>query len=693
METNRMISALGLTRAKRQAAAATIALALTASLLLTAILPVAADTRSRTTRLSEDQKIIHLLNRIGFGPRPGDVERVKRIGIEKYIDQQLHPDRIDDSALHTKLAGLASLDMSIGQVLDKYPAPQEVLRELGLGKRQAQNANPQTAPNPLQPGAQDGQESADQKREQRQKVMAYYAERGLKPPAELIQELQAQKIIRAVYSERQLQEVMTDFWFNHFNIYWAKGADKWMTTDFEMNAIRPHTLGKFQDLLLATAKSPAMLFYLDNFQSSSPNATLPGRRGNGQGGQFQRRAGEPLDPRVQERIRQRMEQRGQLGNQGQMTPEQQQKRAQVVNQLKKRTPGINENYAREIMELHTLGVDGGYTQKDVQEVARCFTGWTIQNPRQNGSFIFREFMHDNGEKTVLGQKIPAGGGMKDAEKVIEILAHQPNTAKFISTKLVHRFISDNPPSSLIDRVAGVYLKTGGDIREVVRAIVTSQEFLSPESYRAKIKSPFELAVSSVRALGGETIGSRPIAQFIGKMGQPLYAYQAPTGYPDRAEQWVNTGALLERLNFGLALGSNRVPGTTIDPNIVTATATTNKTNQLMDRAIKVLLNGDVSAETRAILDKQLKEGVPVKGELGDLSAKSIRQADGADTEDSMMSQDSPKGLGGKGARKDQRAMMEAYGRRGERQAAASPIDPEMARVVGLVLGSPEFQRR
>jgi uncharacterized protein (DUF1800 family) len=581
--------------------------------------------------------------------------------------------------------------MSIGGLVVSPTA--EIARQLGYRPGKGQKPNPQATPNPVQAGGQEGEDSKDQQREQRQKVLAYFAQHGLRPPNELIQELQAQKIIRAVYSERQLQEVMADFWFNHFNIYWAKGADKWMTTDFEMSAIRPHTLGKFQDLLLATAKSPAMLFYLDNFQSTSPNATLPAGRGRGQGGQVQNKGVVPVDPRTQERIRQRMEQRGQLGNQGQMTPEQQQRRAALANQLKKRTPGINENYAREIMELHTLGVDGGYTQKDVQEVARCFTGWTIQQPRQNGSFVFRPIMHDDGEKVVLGQKIPAGGGIKDAEKVIEILAHHPNTAKFISTKLVHRFVSDSPPSSLIDRVSGVYMKTGGDIREVMRAIVTSQEFQSPVSYRAKIKSPFELAVSSVRALGGQTSGSRPIAQFIGKMGQPLYAYQAPTGYPDRAEQWVNTGALLERLNFGLALGSNRVLGTTIDPKVVTDTASTNKTNQLMDRAIKVLLNGDVSSETRAILDKQLKEGVPVKGELGDLSVKAIRQADGADTEDAMMAPTALKGPGGKGIRKDERAMRDVYGRRGDRQAAGTPVDPEVARVVGLVLGSPEFQRR
>jgi uncharacterized protein (DUF1800 family) len=376
-----------------------------------------------------------------------------------------------------------------------------------------------------------------------------------------------------------------------------------------------------------------------------------------------------------------------------MTPQQQGQRAQALNQLRRRNPGINENYAREIMELHTLGVDGGYTQKDVQEVARCFTGWTILAPRQNGSFAFRAFMHDDGEKTVLGQKIAAGGGMKDGEKVIEILARHPNTARFISTKLVRRFVSDNPPQPLVDRVAAVYTKTGGDIRQMMRTILTSQEFYAFENHRAKIKSPFELAVSSVRALGGQTTGSRQIAQFIGKMGQPLYAYQAPTGYPDRAEHWVNTGALLERLNFGLALSANRVLGTTVDPKVVAAENTPD-TKQLMNRAVKVLLNGDISPETRSILERQLKEGVPVKGELGDLSAPAIRRTDGEEDADSMMASERPlKGAGGKGLRQDQRAIMDVYGRRGTRQANASPVDPDVARVVGLVLGSPEFQRR
>jgi uncharacterized protein (DUF1800 family) len=670
---------------KRRSVAIAVILTVTAS-LMTAILPASADSK-KTTRLTEEQKIIHLLNRIGFGPRPGDVEKVKRMGIDKYVDQQLHPDRIDDSGLQTKLAGLDSLGMTVAQLYQKYPAPQFVARELGLRPGKGQAPNPQT-PNKTQPGAQDSDTTKESQREQRQKILAYYSQKGLKPPATLIQELQTQKIIRAVYSERQLQEMMADFWFNHFNIFWGKGADKWMTTDFEINAIRPNTLGKFQDLLLATAKSPAMLFYLDNFQSSAPNTTLRGNRRRAQG-----RPGRGLDdPRIQDRLRQRALQRGRPGDQPGMMPEQQQQRAELINQLGKRKAGINENYAREIMELHTLGVDGGYTQKDVQEVARCFTGWTILAPRQNGSFVFREFMHDDGEKVVLGQKIPAGGGIKDGEKVIEILSRHPNTARFISTKLVRRFVSDNPPQSLVDRVAGVYTKTGGDILQMMRTILTSQEFYATENHRAKIKSPFELAVSSVRALGGQTSGSRPIAQFIGKMGQPLYAYQAPTGYPDRAEQWVNTGALLERLNFGLALSSNRVLGTTVDPRVV-AVANTQDTRQLMDRAVKVLLNGDVSPETRLILEKQLKEGVPVKGELGDVSAAAIRRTDGEDGEDAIMSEKPLKGAGGKGVRKDQRATMDVYGRRGDRQAAASPVDPDVARVIGLVLGSPEFQRR
>jgi uncharacterized protein (DUF1800 family) len=319
--------------------------------------------------------------------------------------------------------------------------------------------------------------------------------RNVQPPRKLLEDLQAHKIARAVENEWQLQEVMTDFWFNHFNVFWSKNADRWLTTPYEANAIRPHVLGKFKDLLMATAKSPAMLVYLDNRLSSSVR-------------------------------------------------------------------GINENYARELMELHTLGVDGGYTQKDVQEVARALTGWTIEAPQRGGAFIFRPRMHDDGEKIILGHRIHAHG-ITDGEAVIDILAKHPSTARFISTKLVRRFVADDPPESLVNHVADVYKKTDGGIREMLHAIVTSREFNSPDTVGAKTKTPFEYAVSAIRSLDGTTDGSRPLAQSIARMGQPLYQCQPPTGYPDRGDYWMSNGAILERLNFAVALTANRIPGTSV----------------------------------------------------------------------------------------------------------------------------------
>ena len=670
----------------RRAISAAIAMMISAVLGLGALIPAAADSRSKTASagLSENQKIIHLLNRIGYAPRPGDVERVKRMGIDKYIDLQLHPERIEDSAIEARLANFPSLRMSLAEIQAKYPPPNLLARELGL--KQGKNAQLQLPPGE---GADD-----NTKREYRQQVMSYYQEHGLRPPQFLLQELQAQKIIRAAYSERQLQEVMTDFWFNHFNVFWAKNADRDLTTRYELDVIRPNTMGKFKDLLMATAKSPAMLVYLDNFQSMSPNAQLPQRRG-----QFQRRPGafgggignprlgqRPNDPMYRDRQMDpqmdRQVQREQMPNQ---------QRPAQPNALRNRKPGINENYAREIMELHTLGVEGGYTQKDVQEVARCLTGWTLDRPRQGTQFMFREFMHDNGEKTVLGHKIPSGGGIKDGEMVIDILAHHPNTAKFISTKLVRRFVSDTPPQSLVDRVSAVYMKTDGDIREMMRTILTSPEFNSKEAYRAKIKSPFELAVSAIRVLGAEIKTPLQAAQFISKMGQPLYLYQAPTGYPDRADQWVNTGALLERLNFGLALTTNKLRGTVFDVKRAAGNTDMSDRERLLDQAIASLLNGDVSRETRAVLDKQLKEGVSVKGELG--AVPPIPQGEDLMAENSMQALPPDAGKGQKGVGNPARLERRFGGQNMGPQIAMSADELESAKVFGLVLGSPEFQRR
>jgi uncharacterized protein (DUF1800 family) len=451
--------------------------------------------------LTEEQKITHVLNRLGFGARPGDVERVRKLGIQKYIEQQLRPESIADKRAEEEVAHLASLKMSREEIFQQYPDPQQLANELGMRGNNRQG----------NPG-----DTAATRAQTQQYIRQYMMNNDLGRPQQLLQELISNKILRGVYSERQLQEVMTDFWFNHFNIHWNKGADRWLTTDFETQAIRPHVLGKFKDLLLATAQSPAMLFYLDNHLSAVPN------------------------PQAERAIRRRN------------------------NNAANRRMGINENYARELMELHTMGVDGGYTQKDVTEVARALTGWTIDQPRMNGTFIFRPAMHDRGEKVVLGQRIPANGGIEDGLKVIDILVRHPSTARFISTKLVRRFVSDNPPESLVDKVAATYTRTDGDIREMLRTIFFSEEFMSPAAFGQKMKTPFEYVVSAIRALDGQTTANPPLGQAIAQMGQPLYQYQPPTGFPDRADYWMSDGALVARLNFAVTLASGRVPQTRVN---------------------------------------------------------------------------------------------------------------------------------
>ncbi|HJU54592.1 MAG TPA: DUF1800 domain-containing protein [Pyrinomonadaceae bacterium] len=631
--------------------------------------------------MSDEQRILHLLNRLGFGARPGDVERVRALGIERYVEQQLYPEKINDEVAEAKVKNLPALQLSTPELYAKYPQPGALLRRLERSgevppelapvieaRKRAQAAMenaPATGANAQEMTKPEGEERAARPRnaEARRALRDYLAKNGMRPPQQLTAELQASRILRAVYSERQLQEVLVDFWTNHFNVFAGKGADRWLLISYDRDTIRPHTLGKFYDLLKATAESPAMLFYLDNFQSVSPNAGAgrPARRQNRGGGLFGLMMGRGARRNQQENEMPR--------------PEQQQQR---------RRRGINENYARELMELHTLGVDGGYTQRDVQEVARCFTGWTIQSPRgyrraalgevddSAGQFHFNPRLHDDGEKIVLGQKIPAGGGVKDGLMVLEILARHPSTAKFISTKLARRFVSDNPSPALINRAAAAFTKSDGDIRETLRALLTSPEFNSAESYRAKIKTPFELAVSSIRALGGETNGGPGLHQWIARMGEPLYMYQAPTGYADAAANWVNTGALIERLNFGLALASNRIPGTRVDLARFGGDAKAAGANleRVTDRFLEVLVQGDVSPKTKATLLKQLNEPLPA-------TPPQTRAAD----DGSMPAADGP------------------GGRRRGRQARAAAVDlskvsnPELVKVVGLILGSPEFQRQ
>ncbi len=444
--------------------------------------------------------IVHVLNRIGFGARPGDVERVRELGVDRYIEQQLHPERIPDADMRARLAGLTTLSLSASELLANYQQPLLQARRQRQQAAARGNADPTMRP-PMPDAAQ---------------------QRGNQPFLELSQ----QKVLRASYSDRQLEEVLTDFWFNHFNVDSRKGPVRYMLIEDERDAIRPHVLGRFRDLLGATAKSPAMLFYLDNWMSADPNAQ-PQQRARGIN---PRRPNAGRPPRPQ-----------------QLPPAP----AQQPNAMRR---GLNENYARELMELHTLGVDGGYTQKDVTEVARAFTGWTIENPRARGTFRFEPRMHGDGVKTVLGRRIDAGG-IKDGEAVLDLLARHPSTARFISTKLARRFVSDTPPASLVDRMAARFTAADGDLREVMRTLLTSAEFLTPAAHGAKIKTPFEFVVSAIRATGTDLADAQTIVRSLQQLGMPLYQCQPPTGYKDTADAWVNTGALVNRMNFAQTLAA------------------------------------------------------------------------------------------------------------------------------------------
>lgn len=665
-------------------------------------------------RLTADQRITHVLSRLGFGARPGDVERVRAIGIEKYLEQQLNPSQIGDEVAEAKVKNLSTLTMTTAQLYEKYPQPGQILRQLqrrgelpnqpaNTSDNQNRQAPPDTVNTPAatsSPEQSNGNpNAAGRNAENRRAIREYYAENGLLRPQRILVELQSSRILRATYSERQLQEVLVDFWTNHFNVFSGKGADRWLLVSYDRDTIRPSTLGKFHDLLAATAQSPAMLFYLDNFQSVSPNMPTAERRG-------QDGAGTGLFGGLRSR---RGNRRG-LGRDqrpADRNPEASSEQSgfpQRPANAQRQRRGINENYARELMELHTLGVDGGYTQKDVQEVARCFTGWTILAPRGGGAagamanerraemlrqnagrFFFNQRAHDDGEKFVLGHKIPAGGGMNDGLRVLDILAHHPATAKFIAAKLTRYFVSDTPPAALVDRVAAAFTKSDGDIRETLRAIFYSPEFNSAAAYRAKVKRPFELAISSLRTLGAETTGGPQLHQWIARMGEPLYGFQTPNGYSDSAESWVNTGGLLERLNFGLALASNRIPGTRVDLKRFSGSTAADSNSdkvKVMDRFLEIIVGGNVSPKTRELLLTQLDQEMVI---MPAPERREMNQVDGEVDE-------SAPAMAGEMER--ERSGLAAGRGRGRQLARleASITDP-VTKIVGLILGSPEFQRQ
>jgi len=498
----------------------------------------------------------HVLQRVTYGPRPRDAEQVKAIGFAAWLERQLDPDRIDDAVTEGALAALPTLAMSIGDLQREYPRPDAETRRKLAG----------------------GEMTRDERRELR----------TAKRPFQIVGELQAAKMLRAVTSERQLQEVMVDFWFNHFNVFAGKGEVRWYLTAYERDVIRPHALGRFPDLLRATAHHPAMLFYLDNWLSTRPGFTV--------------RAGPNAGRRA----------------------------------------GLNENYARELMELHTLGVDGGYTQADVTEVARAFTGWTIERPRQEARFAFRPAMHDGGDKLVLGRPVRAGG-QRDGDEVLELLTRHPATARFVAGKLVRRFVADDPPPALVERVAAAYHASGGDIRTMLRVIFAAPEFLAPATADAKIKKPSEFVASAARALGAtlDARGAAALARASAEIGEGLYEAQPPTGHPDRAEAWVNPGALLARMNFALALAEGRVPGVWVDVAGLVGDDDRRQPDLVLERLLASLLHGRATAATRSVLSAQL-------------AAPPLTRV--------------------------------APDNRG-------PAETDVAKLAALVLGSPEFQRR
>jgi uncharacterized protein (DUF1800 family) len=568
-----------------------------------------------------DQQVQHVLNRLAFGARPGDAARVRELGVDQWIALQLAPDRIDDGATDTMLASYEGLRLPTADLVSAYAQGQQAIRQL---QRQA-----------VQRGDSSGKRDlrAEALREDPQ------LRERLRRSQRIVGDVQSAKLARAVASERQLQEVMTDFWSNHFTVFAGKGQTRLFIPAFDRDVIRPNALGKFRDLLGDVAKSPAMLFYLDQWQSAA-DSLHPTLAAEARGAVRRRplRAAQPPRPAAQRRR------------------------------------GLNENYARELLELHTLGVDAGYTQQDVIEVARALTGWTM-NPRQQAEFVFRPEIHDAGPKTVLGRALPAGRGIEDGEEVLDILARDPRTARFIARKLAVRFVSDEPPAELVERATRVFLRTDGDLREVVRTIVTSPEFFGRAAYRSKVKSPFELVASALRAVGAGPDTSMRSAQIVAFLGQPIYGHQAPNGWPETGESWMNTGAILNRINFGLALAAGRLPNASVAHWSEAERLRTVPREAQVDAVIAAFLGGHASPDTRQIL---LDGENPLVAKLAG-AADTTTMTD--PTAEMTPMRDAPPAKNGQ----PRPAMLRGLGQ---------PVQLSgLPQVVGLAIGAPEFQRR
>ncbi len=670
--------------------------------------------------LNERQAAAHLLNRFGFGPLPGEIDQVVAMGLEKWFEAQLSG-QLPDANLEARLRELPALSLSEADIVRVYRNPGQILAEAlkegiitkdevaaakadkalqnlfrrggqgGAGGGAMPGAVPAVGGGAAANGAAGEPVNGLEEMERsglRAKLLDFARQRGYRPERELTLQLQAQKLLRAAESRNQLREVMTDFWFNHFNVSQTNGQARPYLLSYERDAIRPNALGTVRGLLEATARHPAMLYYLNNAESTaSPDApTLMG-----------------------DEISAMNVRRGPLARPA--------KRA--------KGHGLNENYARELMELHTLGVDGGYTQKDVIEVARAFTGWTVlpagpgreaaekrlERVRQygglgfhtDGDFLFRADMHDDAAKVILGYHLPAGRGIEDGEAVLDLLAVHPATARHLSEQLAVRFVSDHPPQALIDRLVATYDRSNGDVRALLRTLVESREFWSPQAVGAKVKSPFELAVSAVRASGAHVEDPRQLIAWVGRMGEPLYAYLAPTGYPDRGDAWVNTGSLLNRMNFGLQFATQRIAGFDVDlPSLHDGREPESREEALRTYAALLLPGRDLGTTIKLLtplvsdpdVGHRVDAAAPAPAATGPTlaapaaSAASVAPVAAA-AEDMQAPPVRPLRQGGGGGAGGGRV------RQAEVVRAVQPRHPPTAieQVVGLILGSPEFQRR
>ena len=614
--------------------------------------------------LTEKEAAAHLISRFSFGVKPGQIDEVAVMGVEKWFATQLSGNA-EDKIIAGMLAGYESLSMSNQEIVKTYPKGGQLLK-MAVMEGEINRDSVKTG----------------DKKDYKNDIKKFMTENGLKPQADLLRELMSQKILRAAYSDNQLNEVMTDFWFNHFNVAVSKGGIQQFVTSYERDVIRPNVTGKFETLLLATAKSPAMLTFLDNNKSSASQENMMGAQKK----MVERR----------EKMLDMMDSTMQKNAKGKIK--------------KPNVQGLNENYAREVMELHTLGVDGGYTQADVTQAARVLTGWSL-NPQieynikpkkqpdrelarkmgfvYDDNFLFSANKHDKGEKKVLGQTFPAGGGYEEGVRLIHILSTHPSTARFISRKLAVRFVSDNPPQSLVDKMAKTFLEKDGNIQDVLATMVSAPEFWRKEALREKTKSPFEVAISAVRSTNAAITTPYQLYQWIARMGQKVYNYQAPTGFPDKGQYWINTGSLLNRMNFGLALASGRIPGVEINLLALNNNHEPESAESALKTYSKLLMPERDVEETVKRLTPMLSDPELVK-KIDDAASRTTT-AKAAPEEGEEMMMDNKKQL----KKSEGNLSKKINGKKGnsDQLQMLTGNNTMLAQVVGIIIGSPEFQRR